>query len=157
LNALVGYERAIVSPIAGTTRDTIEDRTTIAGVGVRLIDTAGLGRAGDVLEQASMARTRDALVGADVPLAVLSADSEWREFVAGDGDALTGAIWLVNKSDLGALPDPLAELAKARGALLVSARTGAGIAELERRLTQRLGASSGESALVSLARHAALL
>jgi len=64
LNALLGEERALVSEIAGTTRDTIEESVTIDGLRVRLTDTAGLRDEGDALETAGMERTRRVLAGA---------------------------------------------------------------------------------------------
>ncbi len=71
LNALVGEERAIVSPIAGTTRDTIEEAFAIDGVLVRAIDTAGLRATADPLEGAGIARARRALSAAAVALVVI--------------------------------------------------------------------------------------
>jgi tRNA modification GTPase len=66
LNALLHRDRAIVSPIPGTTRDTIEETITLAGMTVRLVDTAGLRDDADAVEQLGIARTRDALAGADL-------------------------------------------------------------------------------------------
>ena len=71
LNALLGEERAIVSDIAGTTRDTIEESITVHGIQVRLIDTAGIRGHADRLEAAGMQRTQQALAGARVALLVL--------------------------------------------------------------------------------------
>jgi tRNA modification GTPase len=71
LNALLGEERAIVSEIPGTTRDTIEESITVHGVQVRLIDTAGIREHADRLEAAGIDRTRRALDGARVAVVVL--------------------------------------------------------------------------------------
>jgi tRNA modification GTPase len=71
LNALVGEERAIVSAVAGTTRDTIEESFTVDGVLVRAIDTAGLRSSSDQLEQIGMERTRRALASAALALVVI--------------------------------------------------------------------------------------
>ncbi len=65
LNSLLGYERAIVSNIAGTTRDTIEETVHIGGLALRLIDTAGIHHTEDTIEQAGIARTLRA--GAEAP------------------------------------------------------------------------------------------
>jgi tRNA modification GTPase len=71
LNQLLGRERAIVSPIPGTTRDTIEETANVRGVPVVFIDTAGLRDAGDTLEQEGMRRSREALLRAELVLHVL--------------------------------------------------------------------------------------
>lgn len=71
LNALVGEERAIVSPIAGTTRDTIEETFAIDGVRVRAIDTAGLRASDDAIERFGIERTRAALSSATLALIVI--------------------------------------------------------------------------------------
>lgn len=73
LNRLLGDERALVSEIAGTTRDTIEERLTIDGVLFRFIDTAGLRETGDRLEQMGIRRTWAALEGAKIILHLLDA------------------------------------------------------------------------------------
>lgn len=71
LNALLGEERAIVAPIAGTTRDVIEERFFIDGVAVRVLDTAGLRESDDALERIGIERARRALAGAAVALVVV--------------------------------------------------------------------------------------
>lgn len=71
LNALVGDDRAMVSEIAGTTRDRIEERVNIGGVGFRFIDTAGLRATDDVLERMGIDRTLDAVARARIILLVL--------------------------------------------------------------------------------------
>ncbi|MBV9270624.1 MAG: 50S ribosome-binding GTPase, partial [Candidatus Eremiobacteraeota bacterium] len=71
LNALLGEERALVSEIAGTTRDTIEESITVHGMQMRLIDTAGIRNHADRLEAAGIERTRRALADARVALVVV--------------------------------------------------------------------------------------
>ncbi len=70
LNALAGYERAIVTNIPGTTRDTVETKVTLGGYLFRLVDTAGLRDSDDPIEQLGVARSRQALAEADLVLAV---------------------------------------------------------------------------------------
>ena len=70
-NALVGYERAIVTDIPGTTRDTVEERVNFGGVLLRLIDTAGLRDAGDEVERLGVERSRAVLERAELILAVV--------------------------------------------------------------------------------------
>ena len=72
LNRLAGYDRAIVTPIAGTTRDTLEVSTSIRGVPVRLIDTAGLRETSDEIERLGISRAYDAAKEADLLLWLVS-------------------------------------------------------------------------------------
>ena len=71
LNALAGYERAIVTDIPGTTRDTVEESVLCGGVLLRLIDTAGIRDTTDIVEQKGVERSRKALETADLVLAVV--------------------------------------------------------------------------------------
>ena len=73
LNQLLGHERAIVSPIAGTTRDTIEETANIRGLPVVFIDTAGLREGGDEIEVEGIRRSRETLARAELILHVLDA------------------------------------------------------------------------------------
>jgi tRNA modification GTPase len=73
LNQLLGHDRAIVSPIPGTTRDTIEETANIRGVPVVFIDTAGLREAGDEIEAEGVRRSRESLATAELILQVLDA------------------------------------------------------------------------------------
>jgi len=103
LNALLGEERALVSEIAGTTRDTIEEAITVRGVQVRLIDTAGIREHADRLEAAGIERTRRALAGARVALVVLDGSqplgAESRAILAQTHDR--ARVVFANKADLG--------------------------------------------------------
>ena len=71
LNALVGYDRAIVTGIAGTTRDTVEEKAVVGGVLLRLIDTAGLRETDDAVERLGVERSKRAVENADLILALL--------------------------------------------------------------------------------------
>ena len=71
LNALAGYERAIVTDIPGTTRDTVEESALCGGVLLRLIDTAGIRDTEDIVEQKGVERSRQAITSADLVLAVV--------------------------------------------------------------------------------------
>ena len=75
LNALLGDERAIVTPIAGTTRDTVEERAILGGVAVHLVDTAGLTETDDPIERIGVQRSRAAAREADLLLLVLDASA----------------------------------------------------------------------------------
>lgn len=103
LNALLGEDRAIVSEIAGTTRDTIEEAIAIAGVRVRLVDTAGIRAHADRLESAGIERSRRALDGARIALLVFDGSRT----LGADARALLAAterrarVVFFNKADLG--------------------------------------------------------
>ena len=109
LNALLGADRALVSDVAGTTRDTIEETIAIDGVLVRLTDTAGLRLTEDPLERAGIERTRASLAGNRVALVVIDGsrplDADARTTLDASSDR--PRIVFRNKSDLGvAAADP---------------------------------------------------
>jgi tRNA modification GTPase len=105
LNALLGEERAIVSELAGTTRDTIEESIVIDGVLVRLVDTAGIRAHADRLEAAGIERTKHALTHARIALLVLdgsrSLEPEARALLEQTQERLR--VVFFNKEDLGDL------------------------------------------------------
>ncbi|GAB3345346.1 tRNA uridine-5-carboxymethylaminomethyl(34) synthesis GTPase MnmE [Lysobacter tyrosinilyticus] len=153
LNALAGSDRAIVTDIAGTTRDLLHEVVRIDGVELTLVDTAGLREGGDAIEREGMRRARSELDRADLAIIVLDA----RDVDAGRAavaDAIAGVpqrLWLHNKADLlpGANPADDAEH------LHVSARTGRGLDVLHARLralAQREGVA-GEGTFTARARH----
>ena len=137
LNMLLGYDRAIVSPTAGTTRDTIEESVAVGGLRLRLIDTAGLHESADDIERAGMERSRRAQAEADLILEVHDA-SQPRMQTAPVAPAAK-AITLLNKCDL-------PEHADWRGAegLRISCATGQGRAELEQAIESLFLHDSGE-------------
>lgn len=105
LNALLMQDRAIVSEIAGTTRDTIEECLNIAGVQVRLVDTAGIRKASDEIERIGIERSKEAIEQSDIILALFDRSREWEsedsqivEMLEDMGDKQVLAI--LNKSDL---------------------------------------------------------
>jgi tRNA modification GTPase len=101
LNLLLGYDRAIVSEIAGTTRDTIEDTINFQGIPVRLIDTAGARESRDRLEQEGIRRTRMELEQADLVLHMVDASCPHQQNIRPDQKRLL----ILNKVDLGLHPD----------------------------------------------------
>ncbi len=100
LNCLLGYERAIVSPTAGTTRDTVEAAVTLGSLRLHLIDTAGLHESADAIERAGMERSRRA--GAEADLVLMVADASLPPQLAELGEELcnTPRLLLLNKCDL---------------------------------------------------------
>ena len=99
LNRLLGYDRAIVSPQPGTTRDTIEEVINLRGIPIRLLDTAGLRDSADEIERVGMARTERSLAAADLLLHVLDR-SQPKPEAFDDGPTDRIRILLLNKSDL---------------------------------------------------------
>jgi tRNA modification GTPase len=99
LNRLLGYDRAIVSEMPGTTRDTIEEVINLRGIPIRLLDTAGLRDSQDEVERAGMARTEKSLATADLLLHILDRHAPKP---AGFDKRSTDKVELVllNKSDL---------------------------------------------------------
>ena len=101
LNVLLGFERAIVSATAGTTRDTIEEVINLQGIPLRLIDTAGLHESSDDIERLGMQRTHDAIAHADVVIEVIDGNaSPHSSNITAPENAPTW-IRLYNKADLG--------------------------------------------------------
>lgn len=144
LNTLLRSDRAIVTPIAGTTRDVVAETASIDGLPVTLLDTAGIGETDDVVERLGIERSRQALERSAAALFVLDGstlpgpdDLTIARTIAGrlakPDDAANSVVIVVNKSDLGAQQDQSVILAELPAApvVLVSCRTGDGIAELE--------------------------
>lgn len=129
LNMLLGYERAIVSNTAGTTRDTIEESVTVGGLCLRLIDTAGLHHSEDALECAGMERSRRAGAEADLLLEVADASVPRVELPLEQ----TGAhrLCILNKADLPEHSDWAGSTA-----LRISCRTGEGREALEAAISE---------------------
>lgn len=148
LNRLLGEERALVSEIAGTTRDTIEERLNIHGVLFRFIDTAGLHATDDRLERMGIERTRAAIGSARVVLHLIDAAAakDFAPLPVGEGQTY---LPVLNKTDL-RRPEELPE-----GAVAISARTGEGIDTLLERLRGAVDTSAvyHGDAVVSNLRH----
>ncbi|WP_337174270.1 GTPase [Paludisphaera sp.] len=127
LNALAGYERAIVAPTPGTTRDAVTARTAFDGWPVELVDTAGVRLAEDVVERSGVERALRERARADLTLLVLDRS---RPLEPGD-EASPGPSTLIvaSKADLPAAWDP-AEVSGATASLVVSAETGEGLEAL---------------------------
>lgn len=163
LNALLQDDRAIVSPIAGTTRDTVEDVLVLGGVSFRFIDTAGLRKTDDLVEQIGIERSYKSIREASVVLLLLDADDflqgaalrQWQHI---RNEAATEAriVVLCNKVDVAPLPANIpAELGKVYA---LSARSGQGLDTLREALIAygRQGLDGGDH-VVSNARHYAAL
>jgi tRNA modification GTPase len=180
LNALLRTERAIVTPIAGTTRDTVEEVANLRGIPLHLIDTAGITPSDDPVEQIGVQRSRSAAESADMVLLVFDgAESLTREdwqvseelhFMGFGGDADTAlqapiarsirrpVIVVINKADRGQRLEVEKVHSMWPGAPFVGTSTlsGKGLAELEETIASLVLTGKtlqGESALVTSARH----
>lgn len=156
-NALLGEDRAIVTDIPGTTRDTVSESFSLEGVPVRLVDTAGIRESSDVVERLGIERTERAMADADLTLVVLDLSEPLTE---ADRALLTRSErqgWRVvvgNKRDLPRRMEAGAE------EIAVSAQSGEGIPELKRKLIERIspdGIAAPQWGLITSARHEALL
>ena len=143
LNALLNEERAIVSHIAGTTRDTIEDEINIGGVIFRFIDTAGIRETADLIEAKGVARTLEKMKQAKLIIYMADAEQtldEIEEQVRGLEHQEIPSILLINKSDL--LDDATrAQLAKL-DATFICAKEKQGVEELKDNLLHLVNISA---------------
>ena len=161
LNALAGAELAIVTPVAGTTRDRVAGTIQIEGVPIHVIDTAGLRESDDPVERIGIARAWEAASGADAVLLVSDMTLlDAPEYVA-ENDRLTRALALKVSQKVSVLPiwnklDASADAARdvPAGAIALSARTGAGIDALRRALLDLAGWQAGaEGSFIARERH----
>lgn len=149
LNALLGEDRAIVSPIAGTTRDTIEEVMVMDGVKFRFIDTAGLRETSDLVEKLGVERSLQKLRSASIVVSLVEC-AGYRDGMQWPGeDTDAHLIKVLSKCDLavgGNWPE---------GVVLISAKTGAGMTELRRALMDCSGLAGNwqDESIVSSARH----
>ena len=131
LNALAGYERVIVTEIAGTTRDTVEETVMLGSTRLRLIDTAGIRQTEDKIEAMGVERSRQAVENADLVIFVCDGSQplteEDQEVIAFCADR-ENAIALINKADLGSkvVPSDLPFMT----VIHICAKTGEGLDQL---------------------------
>lgn len=154
LNALLGSNRAIVSPTAGTTRDTLEEGMVLSGIPIRLVDTAGLRETDAPLEREGVVRAHQALQQADLILHILDASrplAVQHPHLLAEAfrtPSATSVLLVWNKCDLPSAECITEQEAELRHELLrrsavapvrISALTGTGLEELRRAMTQQLG------------------
>jgi len=152
MNALLERDRAIVTPIAGTTRDLLEDGLMLGGLHLRLIDTAGIRDSVDAIEQEGIRRSHLAMEEADLVLIVLDSSKPLREedrrLLAQGGKSV--AIW--NKIDLGQGGIEELTIPSAR----VSAKEGRGLEQLKEEIDRAVwkgGAPARDQLLITQVRH----
>ena len=164
LNALLRDDRAIVSDIPGTTRDTVEETCVIGGVLFRFIDTAGIREASDEVERLGIERTFRKIGEAEIVLGVVDASMPQEAVsaaiseIAGRVDASRQKLLiLLNKADKADGPLSCHSERSEESVLRISAKHGAGLDELRVALAARAGVASATGTLVTNARHAAAL
>jgi tRNA modification GTPase len=150
LNRLLGFERAIVSEIAGTTRDTIEETINLHGIPLRLVDTAGVREAADKIEAEGIQRTARQIEAADLLLEIADASRAKPEDAVFPASAAKHLL-VLNKSDLGEHPSW-----KGIEAVRLSCNTGTGFDHLSEMIRDSLHFGEvdwGEHAVAINARH----
>ena len=156
MNQLAGEEVAIVTPIAGTTRDTIRSEIHIEGVPLHVIDTAGLRETADEIEQQGIARTWRAAESAQIALILVDAShgiTEAEKSILARLHAVSHQVWVHNKIDLTEAPPQILEQTGATHVHL-SAKTGIGIDLLRSHLLKLAGwQSGGEGVYMARERH----
>ena len=146
LNCMLGFDRAIVSEIHGTTRDSIEERINLRGVALRLFDTAGLRAPENLVEREGIERTQRTLETADLRLHIVDASGPRpRDFATNPDEFL-----ILNKSDLAEHADW-----SSTDAIRISCKTSAGLPNLADEIYRRIGGAklSAESPVAINARH----
>ncbi len=158
LNALLGYDRAIVTDIAGTTRDTVEEKVLVGSVLLRLCDTAGIRDAADTVERLGVERAQQAAQRAELALLVLDGSAP---LTREDEEAIAAArrarrmLVLVNKADLPQVLDTAALRVRFGEVLPLSARSGAGVDALCRAVEELFaGGETPRGELLTNARQA---
>jgi tRNA modification GTPase len=169
LNALAGEERAIVTDIPGTTRDTLEDTVTIDGILFRFIDTAGLRSTEDPVEKIGVSKSYEKLEKASIVLAVIDVTATEEENTASITDIATKLdtanqklIVLFNKIDklapninVSILNNSVSLTKNKTDIIYISAKTGFGLDELKKRLaaTEKDKTFNSDDAIVTNSRH----
>ena len=141
LNVLLGEDRAIVTPLPGTTRDLVEGRTTWAGETIRLVDTAGIRQSHNLIEKEGIERASQAIGEADVVLAVFDSSTESHEDDMAVLDLLPSdkkSIGVFNKIDLPGADIRSKVEARVSVSVEISALREFGIEKLKREVTAQL-------------------
>ena len=134
LNALLGYDRAIVTEVPGTTRDTVEERVKFGGVMLRLIDTAGIRETEDMVERLGVERSLAAAAQAELVLAVIDGSSESEqglERILQTAEQARHGIVILSKSDL---PQKTKQVKSSLPVLHLSSMSGEGLELLEKQI-----------------------
>ena len=134
LNALLDEDRAIVTNIAGTTRDTIEEEITLDGYTFTFIDTAGIRKSSDTIEQIGIEKSYKALEEADITLLLIDLNEEIPEEIPTLLTSKNDIITVYNKTDIAEKENPL----KAQTPIYISAKEKLGLEELKKGLKEKV-------------------
>ncbi len=166
LNTLVGEDRAIVSDVAGTTRDTIEDTLTLGGITFRFIDTAGIRHSNDTIESLGIERSYRAIEKAQVVLYLTDVDhyatisqelAELKEKVSLSGKRLIVLLNKIDATEVALSVKPIETDEPAERVLAISAKKGTGIDQLRELLAAPYATpATGQPILSNLRHHQAL-
>ena len=137
-NALLGFDRAIVHDVAGTTRDAVESKTTFGGWPVRLIDTAGIRSSSNTIEQQGIEQAKQKTSSSDFVVLVVDSINATDEDIADQVTRFEPDIVVANKCDLRAVEHPQIDM-------VASATQGQGVEQLIKLLTDRIAAQAPES------------
>jgi tRNA modification GTPase len=160
-NRLLRFERAIVTDLPGTTRDSLTESISLNGIPISLTDTAGMREAGDRIEAIGLERTQRAMADADLLIVVFDASTD----LSAEDAAILGQareakyIIALNKSDLGTAPEFAFKIAGNANVVHVSALTGEGLDDLTAAILEPFGAVDSEALgfLITDSRHHDLL
>jgi tRNA modification GTPase len=157
-NALLGRERAIVTHMPGTTRDTLNESFVINGIPVDLIDTAGIRETEDIVEQIGVERTKTAIAEADLIIAVVESTSTLPSEEIELLNQFPVSLYAINKCDLGGAlsEEAVIRISGSDRVVKVSALTGDGIDELRRAIHRLIAVEAQtnvEDAIITNERH----
>ena len=157
LNRLAEVERVIVSPLPGTTRDTIEQQILIDGIPVSVIDTAGIRKAGDLIEEEGIRRGRSAAGSADVVILIADAtgdDIQDLQTIAADLVSEKKLLYAFNKIDLSGHGAGKSGSARDAREIYIAAKTGAGVDVLKQEIKDIVaGSDFSENSFIAHTRH----
>lgn len=149
MNAMLKSDRAIVTPVAGTTRDTIEDSLEYKGIRINIVDTAGLRESDDIVEQKGIERAKKAIDGADIVLHVISTE-EGSEDASEYPGKLVYKVY--NKCDITGRKD------NGKDVYYISAKTGDGVDQLLNGIASLYeNSASGSGEIITSERHVSAL
>ena len=152
MNMLTGYEKSIVTSVAGTTRDIVEETVVLGGTVLRLADTAGLHETQDTVEKIGVDRTKQKTGRASLILAVFDFSES---LTAEDGEIIRlcegkNAVAVINKTDLVRKIDADAIKNSFKNVVFISAKQKKGMAELEREIEKVLGTDEFDASAATL-------
>lgn len=156
LNRLAKAERAIVTDVAGTTRDVLHERLTLKGLTINITDTAGLRQTDDVVEQIGICRAKTAIDTADLLLLVYDVSCDGDPLALVDeffGQSCQNILLIGNKMDKITHQSDVKEQFGDHKVAFISCQTGQGLDELVERICQKVGFYPAENTIIARTRH----